>query len=189
MIEKLNTLGIAHAFLREHVKSGDFCIDATAGRGYDTAFLAELVGETGKVLAFDIQDSAIESTNALLESRGLRRRVTTILDSHSNMASYAEEETVDAIVFNLGYLPGGDHSICTHAESSIAAIEQSLKLLRPKGVICLCIYYGGDSGYDEKNALMDYLKTIDHKKYTVLLTDFYNRPNDPPMAVFLYKQT
>ena len=182
-------LTLQKSFILSHLKEGDICADFTMGNGHDTLFLSNTVKESGHVYAFDIQESAIESTNALLESRGLRHRATTILDSHSNMASYAEEETVDAIVVNLGYLPGGDHSICTHAESSIAAIEQSLKLLRPKGVICLCIYYGGDSGYDEKNALMDYLKTIDHKKYTVLLTDFYNRPHDPPMAVFLSKQT
>ena len=134
-MEKLNTLGIAHAFLKRHIQKGSFCIDATAGRGYDTAFLAELSGTEGKVLAFDIQQEALCSTKALLQSRGLSDTVTLILDSHSNMDRYAQPDTVDAIVFNLGYLPGGDHSICTHAESSIAAIEKGLLLLKPMCVI------------------------------------------------------
>ena len=51
----LNTLFLAHKFVSEHVKSGDFCIDATAGKGRDTVFLCDLVTESGKVLAFDIQ--------------------------------------------------------------------------------------------------------------------------------------
>lgn len=42
-----------HHFIREHVKEGDYCIDATAGNGNDTQVLCEQVGESGKVLAFE----------------------------------------------------------------------------------------------------------------------------------------
>ena len=49
----INTLRIAHDFLSRKVPEGGFCIDATAGRGNDTAFLCSLVGEKGRVLAFD----------------------------------------------------------------------------------------------------------------------------------------
>ena len=66
---RLNTLGIAHKIIAEHVQPGDFCIDATAGRGHDTAFLCELVGKEGKVLAFDIQQAAVDSTRALLAEK------------------------------------------------------------------------------------------------------------------------
>lgn len=183
---KLNTLSVAHRFIKEHIKEGDLCIDATAGRGNDTLFLSRLVGEKGHIIAFDIQDEAIKSTKELLESEGISW-AQVIKDSHSNMSLYAKEETVSAIVFNFGYLPGGDHSICTKAESSIKAIEEGLLLLKPSGVMSLCIYYGKDSGFDEKNALMEYLKAIDSKKYTVIVTDFYNRPNCPPIAVSVIK--
>ena len=74
---KLNTLGIAHRFLEEKVPQGGLCIDATMGRGKDTAFLCELVGETGKVIAFDIQQEAVDSTDALLRQKGLRERAET----------------------------------------------------------------------------------------------------------------
>ncbi len=180
----VNTLKIAHRFISERIKEGDFWIDATAGRGNDTLFLSKLVGESGKVIAFDIQSTAIESTKALLEKNGVTN-AEVIKDSHHNMDSYAKEETVDGIVFNFGYLPGGDHNICTKAESSIMAIEKGLSLLKVNGVMSLCIYYGGDSGFEEKDALMEYLKTIDSKKYTVVTVDFYNRPNCPPIAVFI----
>ena len=59
-----NTLGLVHEFLRRHVKEGDFCIDATAGRGRDTALLCRLTGERGTVLAFDIQREAVEDRAA-----------------------------------------------------------------------------------------------------------------------------
>ena len=181
-----NTLKLAHRFIKENIKTGDFWIDATAGRGNDTLFLSNLVGNDGKVIAFDIQDDAVESTKKLLAENSVTN-TEVIKDSHHNMDNYAKEGTVDGIVFNFGYLPGGDHNICTRAESSIPAIEKGLTLLKTNGVMSLCIYYGGDSGFDEKDALMEYLKTIDSKKYTVLLTDFYNRPNCPPIAVFITK--
>ena len=63
---QLNTLGIVHEFLKQYVREGDFCIDATAGRGRDTALLCRLAGETGRVLAFDIQREAVDQTRALL---------------------------------------------------------------------------------------------------------------------------
>ena len=188
-MQKLNTLSLAHQFIESHVSDGDLCIDATAGRGYDTAFLARLVGKTGKVLAFDIQQEALDSTASLLREQGLHENVTLYLDSHANMAQYAAYGTVSCITFNLGYLPGGDHHTCTHAESSIAAIEAGLLLLKENGVMSFCIYYGGDSGFEEKNALIDYLKAIDSRKYTVLITEFANRPNNPPIPIFIYKRT
>ena len=187
-MEKLNTLGLAHQFIRQYVSAGDHCIDATAGRGHDTAFLSELVGESGRVTAFDIQQEALTSTDALLREKGLRERVELILDSHANMEQYATAGTVACIAFNFGYLPGGDHRIATHAASSIPAIEAGLKLLKEGGVMSLCIYYGGDTGFDEKEALLDYLKTVDSKRYTVLITEFANRPNNPPIPVFILKR-
>ena len=66
---QLNTLGLVHGFLRQHVKEGALCIDATAGRGRDTALLCRLAGKEGRVLAFDIQQSAVDQTRALLETK------------------------------------------------------------------------------------------------------------------------
>lgn len=185
---RLNTLGIAHKVIAEQVKPGDFCIDATAGRGHDTAFLCELVGEQGRVIALDIQQEAVNSTRALLKEKGYDSIAQVYLDSHSNMDRYAQEGSVDCITFNFGYLPGGDHNIFTTPATSIPAIEKGLKLLKPNGLMSLCVYYGGDSGFEEKDALMDFFRTIDSKSYTVLITEFANRPNNPPIPVFILKR-
>lgn len=185
---KLNTLGIAHLFLEQRVPKGGLCIDATMGRGKDTAFLCELVGEEGRVIAFDIQQEAFDSTEALLREKGLRERAELRLQSHAEMDTAAEPGSVDAVVFNFGYLPGGDHTIFTHPETSIVAIDKALTLLKDHGVVCACIYHGGDTGYEERDALLEHLKTIDPKHYTVLVTDFRNRPGDPPIAVFILKE-
>ena len=117
----MNALTLVHNAIKAYLPKGGVAIDATAGRGYDTAFLCELVGEKGSVTAFDVQKDAIDSTRDLLDSKGLSARL--ILDSHANMANYFEKESVDCIVFNLGYLPKGDHSVFTHFESAKQAVE------------------------------------------------------------------
>ena len=185
-VRKMNTLTIVHDFLRRHVRPGAFCIDATAGRGRDTALLCRLAGEQGRVLAFDIQDDAIRQTRALLESEGLRAEV--IQDSHANMAQYASPGTVDCVVFNFGRLPGGDPKIFTTAASSLPAIDAGLDLLRPGGIMVLALYYGKENGYDEKNAILSHLKSINDRIFTVLACDWLNRRNDPPLPIFIWKE-
>ncbi len=181
-----NTLGLVHEFLRQHVKAGAFCIDATAGKGRDTALLCRLAGESGKVLAFDIQQEAIDQTRALLAREGLKAEV--ILDSHANMERYARPGTADCVVFNFGRLPGGDPHIFTRASSSVAAIGAGLRLLRPGGVMAIALYYGGENGYEERDAVLEYLKTVDDRAYTVLCCDWANRRGEPPMPIFVWKE-
>ena len=185
----MNTLSLVHGYLEGFIQPGNTIIDATAGNGRDTEFLCKLTGKNGKVLAFDIQPQAVENTKQRLQDSGWDDVGQAIFDSHANMANYAEPESVDCIVFNLGWLPGGDHSVFTHAESTIAAIEAGLTLLRKDGLMIVSIYYGGASGYEERDALLEYVKTIDPKTYTVLVTQFANRAGDPPIPVFITKST
>lgn len=186
MRNTFSALNIAHKFIREKVAVGDICIDATAGRGNDTALLCGLVGDTGKVIAFDIQPEAIESTDNLLKSRNFSN-YQLYLESHTEMDKYAEPDSVSCITFNLGWLPKGNHAISTRADTSITAIEKGMKLLKDGGLMSICIYYGKDTGFDEKNSVIEYLKTIDSTKYTVIISEFANRPNCPPIPAFIIK--
>ena len=182
----MNTLDVVHDFLRRQVKPGAFCIDAAAGKGRDTALLCRLAGTEGRVLAFDVQQDAIDQTRALLEAEGLQ--VEVVLDSHANMAQYAAPESVDCIVFNFGRLPGGDPKIFTTAASSLPAIDAGLALLCPGGVMALAIYYGKENGYDEKNAILEHLKSLNDRMFTVLACDWLNRKHDPPLPIFIWKE-
>ena len=96
--------------------------------------------------------------------------------------------SVSCIVFNFGYLPGGDHALATRADSSLQALTSSLSLLKKGGILMLCIYSGGDSGFQERDALLTWLKELDPRKYLVIKTDYYNRPNNPPIPVLVVKQ-
>lgn len=175
-----------HRMIRDHIREGDCCIDATAGNGNDTEFLCRMAGAAGKVYAFDIQKDAIEQTRKRLKEVGLLERAEVILDGHEHMEEHVKE-TVSAITFNFGYLPGGDHQIATRADTSIQAIEAGLRLLKKGGIMSLCIYSGGDSGFEEKEALLSYLKTLDPRTFLVIVSTYYNRENHPPIPAFVIR--
>ena len=182
-----SALNIIHKIIRERVQPGDLCIDATAGRGNDALFLAKLVGETGHVTAFDIQQDAVDSTKKLLEEHGMTSRTDVLLKSHSEMDEVCEEGTVSCITFNFGWLPKGDHNIFTNKSTSIPAIEKGLKLLKSGGMMTLIIYYGRETGFEERDALLEYLPTIDSSRFTVREMPFVNRPNCPPIPIIILK--
>lgn len=182
-----SALNIINKIIDENVMEGDICIDATAGRGNDTLHLCRLVGDSGHVTAFDIQSEAVESTKELLKNNGMENRGTVLLKSHSEMDTFFEENSVSFITFNFGWLPRGSHNIFTHKETSIEAIEKGLKLLKKGGIMSLIIYYGKETGFEEKDALLNFLPTIDSFKYTVIEMPFVNRPNCPPIPIIIIK--
>lgn len=175
------------AFIRQQVQEGDFCIDATMGNGNDTLLLSQLCGKSGKVLAFDIQEQALTATQKRLNAGHVPENYRLLLESHANMAEYATPDSVSCIVFNFGYLPGGDHSLATRGETSIQALTQALTLLKKGGMISLCIYSGGDSGFEERDQILDWLKNLDPHQYLVIKSEYYNRPNNPPIPVLIIK--
>ena len=183
----IDLLALQKYFILQHLGEGDVAVDFTMGNGHDTEFLSKTVGENGHVFAFDIQEKAIENTRNCLQKLGLSGQAEVIKDSHTNMGQYVEEESVSCIVFNFGYLPGGDHALATHKDTSIAAIYAGLDLLKKGGMMSLCIYSGGDSGFEERDAILEELKNLDSKRYLVIMSSYYNRPNNPPIPVFIMK--
>ena len=181
-----NSLAISHEIINRVVKPGDTVVDATMGNGNDTLLLSKLVGDEGIVYSFDIQESALASTRRKLENAGTADNVRLILDGHQNIGKYVPQG-IRAVMFNLGYLPKGDHSIGTKADTTIEALKKSMELLITGGIIMMVIYYGGDSGFEEKEAVLEYVRTIDCKRYSVLVSDFVNQINCPPIAVCIEK--
>ena len=184
----LNALGFSHQFMAAHVREGAFCIDATAGKGRDTLFLCRLVGDSGRVLALDIQADAVAQTTDLLTAEGVAHRARVVQDCHSHLGDYAAPASADAIMFNFGWLPGGDHNTFSHADTSVAAVKVALDLLKVGGVMTLCLYYGRQNGTAERDAILDFLPTVDNRRYTVIRGDFANRTGDVPIPVFIIRE-
>ena len=113
----------SHILMTRHIQSGATVIDATAGNGHDSLLLANLVGDGGRVYAFDIQEKALSNTEKLLAEHKVLHRVELIKDGHQNLNQYIKKE-IDGMNLNLGYLPGGDKEVITNKESTIEALEK-----------------------------------------------------------------
>lgn len=177
-----------HEVIRSQAKKGGLYIDGTMGNGHDTLMLCELAGSAGEVFAFDIQRQAIEATQTLLDQHQVITNYHLILDGHENMDSYIPENKADVICFNFGYLPGGDHEITTKISTSLVAIQKGLKLLKSDGMMSLCVYSGKDMGFEERDGILEYLKTLSPREYTVIVNHYFNRENNPPIPIFIFKK-
>ena len=164
---------------------GETLVDATAGNGNDTLFLAEQVGEDGHVFAFDIQQQALDSTKERLGE--LAKHVTLILDSHANVDEYVRGP-IGGAMFNLGYLPYSDDlSVITKAESTIAAIHKLLGLLRKDGIITISVYDGHEGGKEERDALLAYVGKLHQGDVHVARYEIVNQRNNPPFLLAIEK--
>lgn len=136
-------------------------VDATAGNGHDTVFLANQVGSQGHVWAFDIQPQAILATRERAQRQGLGDRISLIQADHRRLGSHLPDQVhgrIKAAMFNLGYLPGSNRDTVTRPESTLAALESCISLLCPDGIISLIAYRGHAGGTEECTAIRDWLK-------------------------------
>lgn len=178
---------LARLFIRQRVEEGSIALDATMGNGHDTAFLADLVGSEGKVYSFDIQEIALENTRERLKNKNLLDRVELIKDSHENVDLYVNGK-IDLCIFNLGYLPDGDHSIITKPISTIKALKKVLELLNKNGILLVVLYYGHEGGLEEKDKVELFLKSLDQRQFDSLKFDFINQKNNPPVLIGVEKK-
>lgn len=156
----ISVLSFAHKQMSDRLQAGDIAVDATAGTGADTLFLAQICGRKGKVFAFDIQNSALEQTKMRLDKETATiAQVELIHRSHAEMLSALPHDVygnVGAVMFNLGYLPsvGANQSIITKTDSTIQALEAALTILKPRGIITV-VLYPGHAGGDEEAASVE----------------------------------
>lgn len=185
--------------LAEYISKGDTVIDCTAGNGSDTLFLAKCVGNAGCVLAFDVQEKALEATEKLLSESGFScKRITDsdsvtvylIHDSHENIADYSnlcENNAPSAIMYNLGYLPGGDHSIVTRCDSTLDSIKAAFDMIRQNGVISIVTYPGHAEGAKEDQLIRQLLTDLSPGRFEVLTIDQTNRSKAPVLYLVFKK--
>lgn len=179
-------LQYAQTLLQSAVGNGDIAVDATAGNGHDTLFLAELVGDDGFVYAFDVQKQAVDATLHRLLDHALEHRAIVLNDGHENVAKYVDKP-VSGAIFNLGYLPGSDHEVITRPNTTIQALESLLQLLKIGGIVVLVIYHGHEGGKEERDEVIRFVSGLPQKSIHVLRYEFLNQKNDPPFVIALEK--
>lgn len=155
---------IAQQAAAETCRSGGRAIDATVGNGHDTVLLARCVVPDGLIAGFDIQRTALDNARQRLLEAGLVERVELHLLGHEHMREQLADDwlgNTDVVMFNLGYLPGGDKAVITQAQTTLAALDQSLMMLRPGGLLSLMLYRGHHGASDEIEAVTDWVNRHD----------------------------
>lgn len=161
-----------HERFQEIIQPDWICIDMTAGNGHDTLFLAQLAN---KVYAVDIQEQAIESTKQRCKETS---NITYIHDDHQNISQYIKPY-VNFIIYNLGYLPGGNKKIITNKNSTLISLSKAHQLLKINSFLVITCYPGHPGGKEETESVT---KWVNHQKekgqYHVEILD-YPTKNSP----------
>lgn len=181
------------------IKARPVGLDGTCGRGNDTLWLA---GFCRKVYGFDVQEEALADTRKLLEDSDVavhtlkcktelaedrEEGVLLIQDGHENILTYVDEG-IDIALFNLGYLPGGSKEIATRKENTITALNAALQILNPGGIIGVTVYWGHDSGKEERQAVTQWAEELPKSVYHCLRMDMVNQSNSPPENFFITRK-
>lgn len=174
----LSLQDLQKSFVLNRLKPGDTAVDFTMGNGRDTLFLSRLAGEKGRVYAFDIQETALSRTKKLLIENDAPPNYTLICDSHENVKKYVPGK-INAGIFNLGRLPGGDKTVTTMTKTTLLAVAEAMDMLAKDGVLVAAAYPGHTEGAEEGKAIAGYLAGLDRKKYMCAVFKLVNSPLAP----------
>jgi len=162
---------VSHRFARSLVSEGDRCIDATLGNGHDTVFLAQLVGASGHVLGFDVQERAVSNAQARLLGLQLQEAVSCYHCGHELIDSRLRSlgwDSVQLAMFNLGYLPGSDRSVITRSKTTLLALQLCIGALSNRGAISIVAYRGHADGIEEFSAVDAWFQKLASDKFYTL---------------------
>ena len=181
---------VAHRLVAGKLQPGEVAVDATAGNGHDTLLLAGLVGEAGAVFALDVQAGALAATGKRLMEHGQDKAVNLCQRGHESLAEVVpgrHHGRVSAVMFNLGYLPGGDKSRITQGETTLSALGQALAMLKEGGLCTMVCYPGHPGGEQEAEAVSRFVADLDPDDYRVERHDSEHRINHAPFLLAIEK--
>ncbi len=156
----------AYTYWKSLLKPDDIVIDATCGNGKDTLRLAELVPD-GHVYSLDIQEVALENARKLIPFSN----VTFLHQSHEEFPPVS----VKLIVYNLGYLPGGNKKITTMTNTTLKSISKAMEISE---ALCITFYPGHPEGLLEQEAVLK----LDFQKWIIT---FHQWRENSPTLLFL----
>lgn len=177
---------LSHLFLHSFLHEGHTAVDATCGNGHDTLLLARLVGVTGHVWGFDIQEQAITGTGNRLAEAGLSSRTTLLQTGHEELAQHVTG-SAQVVLFNLGYRPGGDRSIITRPDTTAIALAQSQALLAAGGIVLVTVYPGHNGGNEEQTAVENWVAKLEPRAFHSWRMGQTNVSLEAPYLIFVQK--
>lgn len=175
-------LELAHRYWRSFLQPADFVIDATCGNGYDSLVLAKM--SKGNLLCIDVQKSAISTTKDRLKKHlpyTHFKKISYLLGCHSFFPPVPDKPRL--IVYNLGYLPGGNKKITTTAKTTLKSLEASLTLLKPDGALSIICYSGHTEGEKEKGSILDFSKSLSKSHFRVCHHEWINKLKAPSLLL------
>jgi hypothetical protein len=182
-------IDLAHGHWARIVHPGAVVVDATCGNGHDSLALAQLAltDEQGHLYGFDIQSAAIANTHKRLQenlSQARLERISLHCRSHSHLAEVLPKDCRPAlIVYNLGYLPGGDKSHTTMLESTMESIVQAQMLVAEDGMVSITCYPGHPEGLREESALLELVSALCPQVWNCCHHRFVNRQRAPSLLL------
>ena len=171
-------LELAHNYWKQIVTHDSIVIDATGGNGHDTLALAKM--KPKQLVAIDLQKEALDSTQARLTPH---TSVQFFHQCHSTFPEEIQPHTVSLIVYNLGYLPGGDKSLTTLTTTTMDSLKNALDLITPGGMISITCYPGHEEGKHEEEALIHFCSHLEAKKWSVCHHRWVNRNLSPSLLI------
>ena len=136
-------------------------------------------GEVLRVTLLHAEGSLAQRLRAL----GLDGVGRCVRADHADIARHAPGGA-DAVVFNLGYLPGASHNVFTTPDTTLPALDAALALLRAGGILTVCAYSGGAQGTGERDAVVAWAHALREKEdFFVETALFEERTGFPPIAV------
>jgi len=181
-----NARHLAADYMLRSIRKGDSVVDATMGNGKDTLFLCELVGESGHVYAFDVQEEAVERTRERVKEAGFEARTSLFLAGHETMAEHVPAG-IQAVMFNLGWLPGAEHIVTTKTNTTLEAVKAAAELIAPGGIVTVCVYPGHDEGTRELHALLEWAAALDVRRFNVAHHHFLNASLQTPQLILIQR--
>lgn len=186
-------LQLAHAYWKEHLHPGDVAIDATCGNGYDTAVLAKILlpHSNSLIIGLDVQQEAIDQTSERLKKSFPEpdlSRVMLYRRCHADIAPLPLPVPPHLIVYNLGYLPGGNKTITTKRETTLQSLKSAVDLLAKDGALSITCYPGHEEGAREEAAILEWAKELPMNYWQVSHHRWINREAAPSL-LWLVKTT
>lgn len=177
-----NVINLMHQAILPAVRQAEVIVDATAGNGGDTLFLAQNMKASCQLYAFDIQAEAILHTKE--RTKEFAAQICYLQQSHEEIGRYVDR-SIDVAMFNLGYLPGADHEAVTNHKSTLKAVKCVLAKLRLQGICAIMVYPGHPEGKIEADCLASFLQEIPVRNYTVGCYRLWNHRPEAPYGFIL----